>query len=328
MGWPWTSETPQMPDEMPDGRPWPRISIVTPSYHQRQFLEETIRSILLQGYPNLEYIIVDGSSTDGSVELIQQYDRHLAYWVSEPDSGQAAAINKGFEQATGTIYAWINSDDILYPSALSTVADFWSRTPSCNFLTGDGCIVNETGRDFQFYIRATNYSFTELLHYHAGKYLPQPSVFFSAAVFRQANGLDAMLSYAMDLDLWLRLRRSHDLHYVPVCLSKLRSHAAAKTRRCNDRAVEEVRRVTVKHLRTIALHRQLMIRLGMRSFHAATLCRSGVENYLAGNRPGAIRALRRAISLHPPVLLSAHGMRLMLRLILPAKLKQMIFTRY
>jgi len=127
-GWPWTVESRQLPDTMPDGSPWPRISIVTPSYNQGQFIEETIRSVLLQGYPDLEYIIIDGGSTDESVEIIKKYSPWLKYWVSEPDKGQAHAINKGFECATGSVGAYLNSDDYydidVFGYIASTYIDF------------------------------------------------------------------------------------------------------------------------------------------------------------------------------------------------------------
>ncbi len=110
-GWMWNEESSQLPENMPDGHQLPRITIVTPSYNQGQFLEATIRSVLLQGYPNLEYIIIDGGSSDNSVEIIRKYEPWLAYWVSEKDRGQAHAINKGFAHATGSIYAYLNSDD-------------------------------------------------------------------------------------------------------------------------------------------------------------------------------------------------------------------------
>jgi len=122
-GWPWTEESKQLPDKLPDGSDWPKISIVTPNYNYGHFIEETIRSVLLQGYPNLDYIIVDGGSTDNSVEIIKKYEPWLTYWVSETDKGQVDAINKGFTKATGEIYAWLNSDDLLL-EAIQKLPDF------------------------------------------------------------------------------------------------------------------------------------------------------------------------------------------------------------
>ncbi len=121
-GWPWTEETPQLPERMADGSPWPCISVVTPSYNQGQYIEETIRSVLLQGYPNLEYIVMDGGSSDNSLEIIQRYSPWLTYWTSERDEGQADAINKGFERANGKLIAWLNSDDIYYPGTVASSA--------------------------------------------------------------------------------------------------------------------------------------------------------------------------------------------------------------
>lgn len=123
-GWPWTVATPPAAPVMANNRPWPRITIVTPSYQQAQYLEEAIRSVLLQGYPNLEYIVMDGGSRDGSVEIIQRYAPWLSYWQSQPDGGQSAALADGFARATGEILAWINSDDRLQPGALQRVGQF------------------------------------------------------------------------------------------------------------------------------------------------------------------------------------------------------------
>ena len=126
-GWPWTVETPRLPPARPDDSPWPSISIVTPSFNQGTYLEETIRSILLQGYPNLEYIIIDGGSTDESAAIIKKYERWLTYWVSEPDQGQPQAINKGFARVSGEIGGYLNSDDFYLSNALSAAAVSFMR---------------------------------------------------------------------------------------------------------------------------------------------------------------------------------------------------------
>lgn len=142
-GWPWTEETEQLPDRMPDGQDWPKISVVTPSYNQGQFIEETIRSVLLQGYPNLEYTIIDGGSTDETVEIIKKYQGFLSCWVSEKDNGQADALNKGFAVSTGSICAYLNSDDLLLPGALFAVADYAIKHPQAQWYAST-CLCGES----------------------------------------------------------------------------------------------------------------------------------------------------------------------------------------
>ena len=131
----------------------PRISIVTPSYNQGRFIEETIQSVLGQGYPNVEYIIIDGGSTDNTVEIIRKYAKHLTYWVSEPDRGQSHAINKGLARCTGDLFGWINSDDVLMPGALEVVAEAWRRRPG-RIISGATSIFDEHGQ--RSLVRASN----------------------------------------------------------------------------------------------------------------------------------------------------------------------------
>ena len=326
-GWPWTEQSPQLPETMPDGSPWPRISIVTPSYNQGQFIEETIRSVLLQGYPNLEYIIMDGGSTDSSIDIIGKYAPWLTYWVSETDKGQTHAINKGFARVSGIICAWLNSDDILTQAALQAVVAFWQQNTSCHFLTGYGEIVNSTGDTLLYSIRPRRYSFLDLLQYHKGTYLPQPSVFFSRQALQQVNYLDVGLSYAMDVDLWLRIRQRHCLHTMPLYLSKLRSHEAAKTQKDNERLVAEVRRVVLKHLNGVHPLRRVIISLGIRLFYASTLCRRALLHYFDEQGLDALAVFRKAVSVHPGVILSSEGLKLMLRLFLPLSVKRVLFSR-
>ena len=200
-GWPWTEESPQLPDTMPDGRPWPRISIVTPNYNYGQFLEETIRSVLLQGYPDLEYIIIDGGSTDNSVEIIKKYEPWLAYWVSEPDRGQSHAINKGFERATGEIMAWINSDDLYSPCAFGAVAKHFAFHPQVGLIWSKHTVISKDGVIRTGLIKWT-YSWRDVLY--AGCIIPQETAFFRSHLWRRCGGLDLNLHLALDYDLWIR----------------------------------------------------------------------------------------------------------------------------
>lgn len=145
-GWPWTEETLTLFDQIQGGLDWARISIITPNYNYGHFLEETIRSILLQRYPNLEYIIIDGGSSDNSVEIIKKYEQWLTYWVSEKDQGQTNAINKGLEKCTGEIFNWINSDDQLAPGALYKVASLWQENQQPDIIAGSGMGIDAESR--------------------------------------------------------------------------------------------------------------------------------------------------------------------------------------
>lgn len=131
---------------MSNGEPWPRLSIVTPSFNQGPFLEETIRSVLLQGYPNLEYAVVDGGSSDGSVEIIKRYEPFLSYWVSESDEGQAHAINKGLERATGEFAGWVNSDDMYVDGAFKKVIEAFVARPDCILVHGNRIMLDDRSR--------------------------------------------------------------------------------------------------------------------------------------------------------------------------------------
>jgi cellulose synthase/poly-beta-1,6-N-acetylglucosamine synthase-like glycosyltransferase len=144
-GWPWTEESRPLPDATADGQLWPKISIVTPSYNQGRFIEECIRSVLLQGYPNLEYIIIDGGSTDETVEVIKKYEPWLAYWESEPDRGQSHAINKGLAKSTGQLFNWHNSDDVLTSNSLTTMAAAMVKHPQAGYAHGYRIIIDAKG---------------------------------------------------------------------------------------------------------------------------------------------------------------------------------------
>jgi len=225
-GWPWTEASSQLPDKMANGQLWPRVSIITPSYNQGQFIEETIRSVLLQGYPNLEYIIIDGGSTDNSVEIIRKYEPWLAYWVSEKDSGQANAINKGWQRSTGEIVAYLNSDDIYFPNAINSVVAFLQEHPEVDIVYGDCHYVDEQGK----YIRACvteEFNLKRLIQVY--NFIPQPSTFIRKQVLTEIGLMDESLHYALDYELWLRATQKFTAVYVPQLWATYRLAIGTKT---------------------------------------------------------------------------------------------------
>ncbi|MCK8517537.1 glycosyltransferase family 2 protein [Methanoculleus sp. 7T] len=225
-GWPWTEETSPVPESMPDGKPWPRISIVTPSYNQGQFIEETIRSVLLQGYPDLEYIIIDGGSTDESVKIIRKYERWITFWTSEPDGGQTNAINKGFKRSTGEIVAWLNSDDLYTTGALCTAAKAFAERPHSAVIYGDADTI-DAGTTILSHLNSRNFDLQDL---YRRDYIRQPASFISAEAIKMIGFLDERFHYAMDYDLWVRLGQEEAvMRYIPRTLAWFRLHGSSKT---------------------------------------------------------------------------------------------------
>lgn len=208
-GWPWTEQSPQLADTMPDGRSWPRMSIVTPSYNQGEFIEQTIRSVLLQGFPNLEYVVIDGGSTDESVEMIKRYAPWLSDWVSEPDGGQSAAINKGFRRATGDVLAWLNSDDHYKPGTLHKVAAAASAHAEAQVFVGAGQSINPAGEVRKYKKPPDEITLETLYNWLSYREdFMQPSCFFRKRAWENAGPLDETLHLALDLDLWLRMAKA------------------------------------------------------------------------------------------------------------------------
>jgi glycosyltransferase involved in cell wall biosynthesis len=184
-------------------RSYPKISIVTPNFNGAEYLEETILSVLGQNYPNLEYIIVDGGSTDGSVDIIKKYQDRLAWWISEPDNGMYSAIQKGFDKSTGEIMAWINSDDMYHRKAFYTVAEIFSSFPQVNWLSGANTSYDESGRTI-FCNQSRMFTKFDFYNYDY-KWIQQESVFWRRYLWEKAGSvMDTKLKYAGDFALWLR----------------------------------------------------------------------------------------------------------------------------
>lgn len=224
---------------------FPRISIITPSFNQVVFLERTILSVLEQDYPNLEYIIIDGGSTDGSVEVIRKYERSLAYWVSEPDLGQAHAINKGLMQATGEWVAWQNSDDIYYPGAFNEVALAANRYLKTDLIIGDVNLIDaQDGRLREMrYVRPTYDSVRA-----EGMVLTNQAAFWRRTLHSRIGWLNESLHYGFDYEWFLRLlRETEHVKHVTGILGGLRMHAGTKTSMHPKRFEDEYRWIRGGH---------------------------------------------------------------------------------
>ena len=225
---------------MPGSAEKPLVSIVTPSYNQAQYLEETIQSVLSQDYEPLEYIVIDGGSSDGSREIIEHYSHRLSWWVSEPDRGQTDAINKGFQRAGGDILAWLNSDDTYLPGAVSEAVRYLTYHPETGMVYGDAYLIDEAGNTIgKFPARQTDYRRLRRGYVH----IPQQAAFFRANLWRQVGPLDPTFYFAMDYDLWVRLSRLAQLHYYPRFWANFRLHGGAKSVTADDRCWPEMLRV-------------------------------------------------------------------------------------
>jgi glycosyltransferase involved in cell wall biosynthesis len=206
----------------------PIISIVTPSFNQGQYLEETILSVLNQDYPALEFFIIDGGSTDGSVEIIKKYAHRLTYWESKPDRGQSHGINKGFRMASGEIVAWLNSDDLLAPGALKVVAQAWQKNPRLGLISGQTEIIDQAGKPTGNVFGSEPNVINSLLS--SENPVSQPSTFFSTSALKEVGFLDETLHMSMDWDLWLRIGARYPTLFIPKMLSKSRNWEMTKTR--------------------------------------------------------------------------------------------------
>ncbi len=202
----------------------PLVSIVTPSYNQAQFLEQTIQSVLGQDYPHVEYMIVDGGSTDGSVEIIQQYSDRLAWWVSEKDNGQADAINKGLRRANGEIVAWLNSDDVYLPGAIARAVQAFQSHPEAGLVYGFVKAIDEGGQVTNL-LRYGDWGLEGLLSF---RIIGQPAVFMRRSVLEQAGYLDPSFHFLLDHQLWLRMAHLAAMIYVPETWAAARLHSESK----------------------------------------------------------------------------------------------------
>lgn len=219
----------------------PLVTIVTPSFNQAEFLERTILSVVEQDYPNIEYIIIDGGSTDGSLDIIRKYENRIETWISEPDLGQTDAINKGFGMGHGQILAWLNSDDTYNPGAVTEAVQFLKMHGDVGLIYGEANFIDaDDGIIGKFPAAQTDRS--RLLRGYV--HIPQQSAFFLADLWKQVGPLDTSFFFAMDYDLWVRLSRLSKLVYYPGRFwANFRLHGDAKTISADDRCWPEMLRV-------------------------------------------------------------------------------------
>lgn len=201
----------------------PKISIITPSYGQAAYIEDTIRSVIDQGYPDLEYIIIDGGSSDGSVDIIKKYETHLTYWVSEPDNGQTDAINKGLHKASGDIVAWLNSDDVYTAGTLMAIGKAFAADPDVSLLYGDVENFYVDGRTERIANHFEVEDFLSRVSIH------QPGVFWRRNLHQQLGYLDESFYYLMDYDLWARFFFNCKFQHIDKVMTRFRVHDEAKT---------------------------------------------------------------------------------------------------
>jgi len=217
----------------------PLVSIITPSYNQAAYIEATLQSVLRQDYPAIEYLVVDGGSTDGSVEIIERYAGSLAWWVSEPDGGQADAINKGFRRARGEVVAWLNSDDLYLPGAVSEAVAALDADPSLSMVFGDAVSIDAAGRPFNAQTFG-EWGLTELMRFQI---ICQPAVFMRRSALEQAGLLDERFHFMLDHHLWLRIATASPIKHLPRFWAAARYHPAAKNVSQADAFADEIYRL-------------------------------------------------------------------------------------
>ena len=213
------------PQEVPRNA-LPPVSLVTPSYNARPYLRAAIESVLGQDYPHIEYLVMDGGSTDGTLELLKEFGAQLR-WESGQDDGQADAIARGFEQTSGAILGWLNADDVLKPGAVRAAVEAFRANSSAALIYGDADFIDASGRTLGPCTVVEPYSRHRLLHY--GDYIIQPAAFFTRQAYQAVGGLDKSLHWAMDWDLWIRLSRAYEGVYIEKALASYRWLGSNKT---------------------------------------------------------------------------------------------------
>ncbi len=319
-GWPWTEETPTAPETTPDGAPWPRMSIVVPSLNRADMIEETLRSVLLQGYPDLELIVIDGGSTDGTLDLLEEYDPYLTDWVSEPDEGQSQAINKGMKRATGEVLAYINTDDLYTPGTLTHVAGLFAD-PDVHWVSGPGELFGPgVGKPYLWPRRP----WTERWQWLVGNCLTQSSTFWRRAVIEEAGLFDEDMRRSMDYEYWLRVvAHGFELTWTDRVLSRFRIHPGSITGEPAGELPAEEDEMRERYLGILTNEERRKAQSARRQWVARKYRWRGWRRALEGLWWPALRDFGRTVRMAPELLLSPKSLAVPLaalaRLVLPGR---------
>ena len=293
-GWPWTEECPPCAETLP------RLTLITPSYMQGGFIEQTIRAVLLQGYPDLEYFILDGGSTDGTRGIIGKYEPWLAGWRCEKDAGQSATINEGWARATGEVFAWINSDDWYHPGALVAAGRRFAAEPTCAWLSGAVDDVDVAGVFHKRHPAAPTPLVRALGRKDCGYY--QPGMFWRRSLVEKVGPLDVKLNCAFDQDFWVRsLLAGFVLTAIPEPVACFRVHGGSKTGGLSPRVIAEDWELMARYGGRFAPVEWRQAEAWLREYEADYLVATTYTLLAAGQRGEALRYLLRKIALAPLV---------------------------
>lgn len=278
----------------------PRISIVTPSFNQAQFVTECLDSVTLQGYGSVEHIVADGVSTDGTVELLKRYSMETSHehlkWVSEPDQGQSDALNKGFRMATGEIVGWLNSDDRYRPGCFQAVVEAFERNPEVDVLYGDYTWVDENGRVLK--IRREIEFSQFVLSYHRVLYIPTTATFFRRRIFDEGNFVDTRYHYAMDYEYFLRLaHKGYRFKHIAGLLADFRWHSSSKTGAHPEKQLAEHDAIAARYSKVLAnMRSETSRKLTLSALRLAAGGRRYSEKFLRGYYVGQVPFFARTIA--------------------------------
>lgn len=294
-GWPWIKTQGILPVLMTNGSSWPKISVVTPSYNQGQFIEETIRSVLQQDYPNLEFIVIDGGSTDNTLEVIKNYEPWLAYWESEPDRGQSHAINKGIEKASGELLLWLNADDLVLPGAFKKVVKLFCNNQDLALIVGQAILIDSESLDIG---KINSYFLTwEEAVTNPQNSIRQISTFFRRNLFDKYGGIDESLHLSMDSDILIRFTQYHLPLVIDDYLTAFRVHPQAKSYKDILSSYKESDRVRKKYLKSKDLKKQHHIRSAQNWLNLSEMSKFKISDRIACLKNSALHNPYRVLTL-------------------------------